>query len=244
MKTLGFFFSCFTEKRAVEYSVSELLKHYPNSPIYLVSDGGLDYSYLQKKYENIFTSLEEDTMSETFKITGELDIGNFRQQYYQDVIKKCSFAVLDRLKRAIDFCKTDYILMMDPDTLVRGKLTIPDGTKLLGSRINVGMPSGVKDILKSIKGAKVIDCWGATPAIFEVDTFLKALKYFEENISIFDKLSNQFYAMYAHDVLLPILFALIGEEETFNPDIIECNRDPFWRSKTNPLVHQFKDFYG
>ena len=49
--------------------------------------------------------------------------------------------------------------------------------------------------------------------------------------------------MYAHDLLLPTLFALVGEEETFNPEIIECNRDPNWRSKPNPLVHQFKDFY-
>ena len=243
MKTLGFFFSCFTEKKAVEYSLSELVKHYPDSPIYLVSDGGLDYSYLEQNYKNIFTSLEEDTMSETFKITGEFDTGNFREPHYQKVIKKCAFAVLDRLKRSIDFCKTDYILMLDPDTLVRGTLNIPNGVKLLGSRVNSGMPSGVKEILKTIKGAKVIDRWGATPAIFEVETFLKALEYLESNIEIFDKFSNSFYAMYAHDVLLPILFALIGEEETFNPDIIECNRDPSWRSKSNPLVHQFKDFY-
>lgn len=243
MKTIGFFFSCFTEKRAVEYALSELVKYYSESPIYLVSDGGLDYSYLKSRYRNLYTSLEEDTMSETFKITGDLTTGNFRDEYYQEVIKKCALTVLDRLERAIDYCKTDYILMMDPDTLVRGILTIPEGSKLLGSRVNVGMPQGIKEILKEHEGAKVIDCWGATPALFESQTFLRALSHFKENIGILDKFTQEFYAMYAHDVLLPILFALIGEEETFNPEIIECNRDPSWRSKFNPLVHQFKEYY-
>ena len=39
---LGFFFSCYKENRAVENSLSELRKHYPDNPIYLVSDGGSD----------------------------------------------------------------------------------------------------------------------------------------------------------------------------------------------------------
>ena len=69
MKTVGFFYSVFTEKKAVEYSIESLRKYYPDSPIYLVSDGGLDFSYLQEKFENIQTSLEDDTMSETFNIT-------------------------------------------------------------------------------------------------------------------------------------------------------------------------------
>jgi hypothetical protein len=69
MTSLGFFFSCFNENKAVEYSLSELVKHYPDSPIYLVSDGGNDFSYLESEYKNLKFSFEEDTMSETFKIT-------------------------------------------------------------------------------------------------------------------------------------------------------------------------------
>ncbi len=53
MSSLGIFFSCFKEKKAVEYSLTELVKHYPDSPIYLVSDGGLDFSYLE---ESLITS--------------------------------------------------------------------------------------------------------------------------------------------------------------------------------------------
>jgi len=248
MSSIGFFFSCFNEKKAVEYSLSQLVIHYPDSPIYLVSDGGHNFSYLESEYKNLKTTLEDDTMSETFKITAgvsgcDKNVGNYAQDYYQEVIKKCALTVLNRLESAIKYCNTDYILMMDPDTLVRGKLNIPKGSKLLGSRINHGFPNGLKNILARVEGAIVIDCWGATPAIFEVKTFMESWTLFKNTPELLDMLSKEFYAVYAHDVLLPIIFALVGEEETFNPDIIECNRDSEWEIKTNPLVHQFKRYY-
>jgi len=236
---LGFFYSCFDEKEAVDYSLRELRKHYPTNPIYLVSDGGADYSYLASTFDNIFVSQEEDTMSETFKITGE----NFKEEKYQRAIDVCAFTVLNRLRESRRFLKTKYVLMMHPDTLVRCKLSVPYGVKLLGSRANVGFPREFKKILRSTPGAKVINRWGATPGILEFDTFLKALNYIESNRNLFSQLSMAFQAMYAHDVLIPTLFALIGERETFNPDIIECLRDPKWESKNNPLVHQFRRYY-
>lgn len=248
MSSLGFFFTCYKEKKAVEYSLSELVKHYPDSPIYLVSDGGEDFSYLKLKFKHLKTTLEEDTMTETFKITAGRSgcdgvVGNFQQKHYQDVIQKCALAVLNRLENAINYCQTDYILMMDPDTLVRGKLTIPQGVKLLGSRINTGLPQGLKNILRKIENATIIDCWGATPAIFETKTFMKSWEMFKHTPELLDMMSKEFYAIYAHDVLLPIIFALVGEEETYNPDIIECSRNPFWEICPNPLVHQFKRYY-
>ena len=248
MTSLGFFFSCFNENKSVEYSLSELVKHYPDSPIYLVSDGGNDFSYLESEYKNLKFSFEEDTMSETFKITAgssgcDRKNGNYAEDYYQDVIKKCTLAILNRLESAINYCKTDYILMMDPDTLVRGKLTIPEGVKLLGSRINHRLPKGLKNVLARVEGAKIIDCWGATPAIFETQTFMKSWEMFRDTPELLIMMSMEFYAIYAHDVLLPIIFALVGEEETFNPDIIECSRNPFWEACPHPLVHQFKRYY-
>lgn len=248
MSTLGFFVSCFNENRAVKYSLSELIKHYPESPIYLVSDGGEDFSYLELTHRYLSASLGEDTMSETFKITAGISgcdrlLGNYAEDYYQGVIKKCVMAILSRLESAIGYCKTDYILMMDADTLVRGRLTIPDGVKLLGSRVNKNFPKGLQDILSQVEGAKVIDCWGATPGIFEAKTFLKALNVFRADSSLLDRMCMEFYAMYAHDMLLPILFALVGEEETFNPEIVECIRSPYWESTPQPLVHQYRLHY-
>jgi len=236
---LGFFYTCYTEKRAVEYSLKELRKHYVNNPIYLVSDGGLDFTYLKKDYDNLEVSLEEDTMSDTFKVTDQ----NWREPVHQNIIKRATFAVLNRLEKAIKFCKSEYILMMDPDALVRGPLNIPDGVKLLGSRINVGLPESIRDVLSRVEGSKVINCWGATPAIFETKTFMESWENIKVTPEIIDMLIYEFYAIYAHDLLLPLVFALVGAEETFNPDIIECKRNLNWENTNHPLVHQFKEFY-
>jgi len=236
---LGFFFSCYKENRAVENSLSELRKHYPDNPIYLVSDGGSDFNYLKDSYDNLFVSLEEDTMSATFNITDQ----NWREEVHQNAIRHASYAVLNRLERAIEYCQTDYILMMDPDALVRGQLNIPEGVKLLGSRVNTGLPVELQVVLSRIPGAKVINSWGATPALFETKTFMDSWTRLKSSPEVMDAFIDSFYAIYAHDVLLPLVFALVGEEETFNPDIIECNRNPNWKNTSQPLVHQFKEFY-
>lgn len=248
MKTIGFMYSCFKEKKAIEYSIKELRKHYPDSPIRLFSDGGADFSYLESEYKNLKTSLEEDTMSETFKITAgptgcDHINGNFRQEHYQNVIKKSAFATLDRIEKAIQYCNTDWIVMMDPDTLVRGKLSIPDDATLLGTLVNCCFPEDFQNIFKEIKGAKVLTSWGASPCVFEAKTFTKALSFFKNHKYLFDKFSKEYFGMYAHDILIPVLFALIGEEEKFNPDIIECGRDRTWKNTSHPLVHQFEEYY-
>lgn len=250
--TVGFFYTVFTEKRAVEYSISQLRIHYSSSPIYLVSDGGLDFSYLKDEYENLETCLEEDTLSATFGITAgstgcDYVNGNYRQDQYQKAIKKSAYATLDRIERAIEYCEfPNWMVMCDPDCLVRGKLSFPKNGKLLGQRINCCFPEGYKNILRNIEDAIPISVWGASPCVFETQTFIRALEKFrqlDKSINLLDLLTKEFYAMYAHDVLFPTLFALIGEEEVFNPDIIECSRDPFWRQKSNPLVHSFTEYY-
>lgn len=241
---IGFFYTCYNEIRAVEYSIKRLRRSYPEAPIYLVSEGE-DFSYLEETYDELSTHVDEDTMSPTFGITGDFWTGNFKEEKHQKAIHKCAWATLNRLEKAIEYCKTDYMVMCDPDTLVRGELTIPEGVKLLGSKLNQLPPefNGLQKVLESIDGAISIDSWGAQPCVFETSTFLKALNMLKSNTDILSRLSMEYYALHAHDLLLPLVFALVGEEETFNPDIIECERDGKWQSKPNPLVHQFRVYY-
>ena len=177
-------------------------------------------------------------------INSKLTGANWMEPYFQEKILIAANAFLHRVKQAINYCESEYLLLMDPDALVRGLLTIPDGVKLLGSRINSGFPKEFRDILKSVPGAIDINCWGATPAIIHCDTFLKAHKYVTEtDVTLLPALAKTNYAIFAHDVLLPVLFAIQGYEETFNPDIVECNRNAKWESTSCPLVHQFKKYY-
>jgi hypothetical protein len=46
---IGVFYTCYTEKAAVEFSLDMLFEIYPEIRVYLVSDGGSDYSFLNSK---------------------------------------------------------------------------------------------------------------------------------------------------------------------------------------------------
>jgi len=236
---LGFFYTVFNERRAVEFSVEQLRKVYPSAPIFLVSDGGIDFSYLKLRFNNICTKLEIDTMSKTFEINKE----NYIQGQYQEVIRNCVKTLLCRLEEAIEYLGTDYICMLDPDALVRGKLSIPNNALLLGSRVNKGFPRKFRKIIRRVHGSIDLNTWGATPGIFHAKTFLEAKEFLCNNWQIFEELNKEFHALYAHDVILPVMFSLIGIEETFNPDITECLRDTTWKYNSKPLVHQFREFY-
>ena len=75
---IGFIYNCvFKQKKAFEYSVEAVRRVYRDSKIYVVSDGGLDYSYMED--ENLKFSMEEDTVSPAKDINGD----NFEKPEYQ-----------------------------------------------------------------------------------------------------------------------------------------------------------------
>ena len=135
------------------------------------------------------------------------------------------------------------MLLIDPDVLIRGELNIPKNKLLLGSLANKNVPQSVRTILSNIDGAIVINEWGATPGLFHSKTFLKAYIKFCSIPNLLDNLVKNWYAMYAHDIIIPILFALIGEKEHYNDDFTECNTDPNWKTNNKKLVHHFKQYY-
>lgn len=234
----GVFYTCFTEINAVDYSIEILKSVYPNVPIYLVSDGGSDYSFLEKKYTNIKTNLEYDSRSFIPKL-GD----NFKEFEIQKQIKKSILTFLDRTNRAIDYCNKEYLLVMEPDILVRGKISNPSNAKLLGSRINKGLSNELKDILKKYEKGIPIDVWGATPVIFHSETFKIAYENLLKNDELLNELCKSEKRLSNYDILYPVLFATIGIEETSNPEIVECFRNYNWETSSHPLVHQYRAKY-
>lgn len=241
----GVFYTCYTEKRAVDYSLEVLYSIYKDVPVYLVSDGGSDFSYLERKYNdlgfNLKSNLEHDSRSL---------IPSFahRDDFYTDEIQKSVFdsvkTFLDRTKRSIEYCNNrDFLLVMEPDVLVRGKISNNNRYKLLGSRVNYGINDELRNILRNYTGAIDINNWGVTPAIFECQSFMRVYDLINNDDELLKNLclSDRRFANY--DFLFATLFALIGIPETFNPEIIECFRDTQWEIKSNPLVHQYRAKY-
>jgi hypothetical protein len=238
---IGVFYTCYKEKDAVEYSLDVLYSIYPDIPVYLISDGGADYKFLKDKEYGKYVEamLEEDSRGMVPKITEDTYLEPANNSY----IKKSIETFLERVKRAIDFCDCEYLLVMEPDVLVRGKLNIPDGSKFMGSRINSGLSQELKNVMSSVEGAIPVDVWGATPAIFSCETYLLAYDALMGNPDLLDRLCKSDCRLANYDVLFGVLFGVIGVDEEFNPDIIECYRDINWKNSNKPLVHQFRAKY-
>ena len=121
IESIGFIYNClFKQKRAFEHSVEAIREVYPDAKIYAVSDGGLDYSYMED--ENFKFSMEEDTVSDLKKVGGE----NFLNDECQMYIKRGMAATLDRLERGIEYCgNPEWICMTEPDAVSYTHLTLP-----------------------------------------------------------------------------------------------------------------------
>ena len=244
---IGFIYNCvFKQKAAFIHSVEKIRESYPESKIYVVSDGGLDYSFLQD--ENLETTLEEDTVSPLKGIGHH----NFLEPEHQKVIKRGMAATLDRVQRGIKFCgNPEWICMTEPDVLIRGRVSHPEGAKLLGTRINyawytddcVEMFMGMNELIAQIEGSVPVVRWGSVPVIFHTETFLKALKVYQDNFELLDKLTEKHYAPGTFDLFMGIIFSLVGESETFSPEYTECLRNPDWETSGHPIVHQYREFY-
>lgn len=237
---LGVFFTCFDELEATRFSLNILKRVYPEIRIYLVYEGGIDFSILESEISNLKTVRVDDTMSDVFRIQAH----DFQAPHQHAAIKRAALAVIDRLTLAIEYLNSEYVLMMDPDALVRGPLHIPEGAGLLGCRMNSNpsLLANMNAILKKYGGIEV-KVWGATPAIFNVKKFMRAREILVCHPTLMDELCGSFYAVFAHDILMAILFSLIGEEEVFNPDIIQIGNHPNWVQTNCPLVHQFRTYY-
>tara|TARA_B100000214_G_scaffold352978_1_gene308630 strand:- start:144 stop:1025 length:882 start_codon:yes stop_codon:yes gene_type:complete len=251
---IGFIYNCvFKQRKAFEYSVKSIKKVYPDSKIYVVSDGGYDYSYMED--ENLKFSMEDDFKSALKNIGGD----NFLLPEHQEATRKEMAATLRRLEKGIEVCgNPEWICMMEPDVLIRGRISHPDNAKLLGMRINRSWllgdgvsPSveglktvmGLNSLLSEIEGSIPVLRWGAVPVIFHTETFLKALKVYKDNFDIVDQFADKHYAPGTFDLFIGLIFALIGEQEVYNKEITECLRNPSWKTSNHPIVHQYREHY-
>ena len=161
-------------------------------------------------------------------------------------------ATLDRVQRGIKYCgNPEWTCMTEPDVLIRGKISYPEGAKLLGTRVNcawytepcLDMFMGMNEIISQIDGSTPVLRWGAVPVIFHTETFLKALKVYQDNFELLDKITEKHYAPGTFDLFMGIIFSLIGESETFSDEYTECLRNPSWKTSGQPIVHQYREFY-
>lgn len=240
MNKLGVFFTCFDEYEASRFSLNTLKNVYPDINISLFYEGGINFKTLESEISNLKCIKEPDTMSGYLNITH----GNHLSDKDQKSIKTAAVAVVERIFKSMPHLNSEYILMMDPDAIVRGKLSIPEGVGLLGCRMNKHV-AAIQELNNTLEryGGKKITAWGATPAIVNLKKFKIGANILLNTPNLIEDLCKSFYWFCAHDILLACIFSLIGEEETFNPELLQCGSVHNWRQYNHPLIHQFRDYY-
>lgn len=240
MSTLGVFYTCYKEGIAVEKSIATHYKYHPDCKVYLVSEGD-DFSHLEMKFPNLKANLVEDISTWPVKC---VNASNFRNVDIQDRIKTYFHAILGRIEDATNFCNTTHILHSQPDVILRGRLTIPDDAKLLQPFVNVydERRGGLKELLRQTPGAVDFNYWGF-PQIHSSNVFNEMLKLIRGNPEVLNSIITADCAIHHSDMFMPFLFALTGYTSTHNPEVVECLREPNWRSTNHPLVHQCRELY-
>ena len=244
MSDFGVFYSCYTETNAVEYSLEVLYSIYPKCPVYLVSDGGSDYSYLEKKHPFLKTTLAEDTRGWVQGAgAGPMLKRTFTEKDTHQKLYNTALTYLERSKAGVDYAQKPYMLAMETDVLVRGKLTMPTQAKLTGPAQNSCPNAGWREVLSKIDGAIDIYKWG-WPYIYESNAFNEVYDFVKNNDDIFhDLVYSDVRFGPSCDVMIPVLFAALGYEQSISNEVTECLRNPGWRNSGHPLVHQFREKY-
>ena len=151
---IGIMMSCFDEVEAVSFAIQELRNFYPENKIFVFNESKEDYSFLLEKDKNIKIKNDEDTMSFYYQYP-------IHEVYllpeFQEKIQKAVLTFLNRIHQTIEYTQGEYLLLMDPDVLIRGELNIPSNVNLLGSLRNRGVPYTTKKVLESVEGAIIID---------------------------------------------------------------------------------------
>lgn len=235
---LGLFVTCFDEVEAIRFALNSANNIYNNIPIYVNCESGVDLSCLKQDGLNVSINYYEDTLSSVLGITEN----SYLIDQNQKNIIRATEEILKRIEHSLNFLDSEYILLHCPDTLIRGKLTIPEDSYLLGSRVNMFSWESVNQLLIQNDGLRITH-FGAVPAIFKTSTFLQGLYRLRSIPNFIELLAKAFYVPFSHDILIPILFSLVGKLEEFNSDIVECTRNPNWAKTDHPLVHQFREKY-
>jgi len=235
---LGVFFICYKEQSAVEFSLSKFREIYSSNPIYLVSDNGNDFSYLKDTIKNIETTVED---MEVVGVAKNLDKSIKENTVDFELFFDLSMEFLRRLKNGCDFCKTEYMLLMEPDVLVRDKLNSFDAD-LVGPTVNV-MPTTIQEYIM-LNGGKNNGTWGPAGGLMKTKSFYSV---YEKTLKDPDKLKwglKMDPRIVCYDYLLSFLFSIFGYTYADNPDQTECLRNPDWRISGHSLLHQYREFYS
>lgn len=226
---VGFYFNCYKNYNATDNVLKILRKHYPDNPVFLMNDHGDDLSELARKYNCFY-------YYSPINILGGRIINDKRVMCFSN--EECARHYLKVILKAIKYCKTEYLILMEDDVLINGQIThYPKhaGGDKIGNYFRSLLKNNDDSILYREYPKIEMNYWNlAGGSILNSKTMKECIKNTKfEEIKKFDKFCNsEFELWHTNDVLLNYILMINGKtaEEWTNTD------------KSN-IIHPYKKFY-
>lgn len=225
--SVGFYYNCYKNKYATDNILQQLRKIYPTEPVYLLSDKGDDFSDIATKYNCHYKYSQ-------INILGGRIIDGKKHMCFTD--EACARAYLSEILSAVNYCKTDYIILMEDDVFIHDK--VKQFPQHAGGDVNVNnFPHILHDftpILKQYPGIK-FNYWNLCGgSILHCNTIKECIENtsFEE-IRRFDYLCKlKFDLWHTNDILLNYLLMINGK-----------TADKWTNTGASMISHPDKRFY-
>jgi hypothetical protein len=233
MSTLGAFYMAYNNKKATSFVLENFRRHYPDSPVTLISDGGENFEDIASQFSTHY--VKSHNIFYTPGLVGA---------YYDSVRLK---ELWRRHKISAENANTDYIIILEDDVLVQGKVDLSSKFSLKGTLVGNKMPALASRIVRESGGETNNDEYGACGgAIYNSKDLLSI---YDNTIDFIDKHhDNLFFNIPENMNCCACDCTLVFH---FNRNKLKYERAEWLaevhRQKENwqhfPVVHQYKNFY-
>lgn len=214
---VGAYIQLFRNDGKGELMLYNFRKHYPESKIYLVSDKGDDFSSVAERYNCSYSY-------------GDINTGVRNNGFTKGEL----LVWLKRFYNCFNYCTEDYILYMEDDVYVRGKINIDENYAIAGVKVGSLIPDQVFDYLKC-KPTEGGACGGT---IYNRKIFLDKYDEIVEFVNLhFDELYKIYINIGCLDQFMPIVYNYLGYKYGLNKEIVETGRNANWRHTNHSIVH-------
>jgi hypothetical protein len=229
---LGAFHQAYNNKKATEHAIKNFRKFYPQSPYFLFSDHGLDFSDIAEKYNCYYQYCD-------YRIGYDKCFG-FGKEGSQEWLNRFYTACLT--------LNSDYVIMMEDDVLIQNEIFVSEEVEFCKLYIPTNkFPSEFIQYLTTKYSAIFHDDWYGSGggSIFKSSTFIDNYQqistiFKEEYDYIIENLNVNFGWV---DNFMTTFYYMCGKQYTPNPHLTEVTTNPNWKNPYFAIVHQYKKFY-
>lgn len=225
------------EWEAVEVCLKSFRKFYPDGQIMLARDSLNPYIPDNLRYLNPEILSKNDAMEamHEFHFDSRSLFELPTEQRLQIVMKQ-----INRMKECATRSKNDFILALEYDALVRGKVRVYSGVDLETLSANRYSPNLIHTVESLCQRKVSFFGWGFVVGIVRTSAIIKAAVWLEDNLEVMKHLVELEPNFVFLDFLMPMLIFLSGGNVEDNGLTVECSRDRFWRYRKAPLLHQYR----